>query len=84
VTELGYEVRGHVATITLNRPHRRNAFTFAMLDAWAQAVRQAEADRDVRVLILTGAGDAFCAGVDLDDFKADKRTPLEERELLTH
>ena len=84
VNELGYEVRGHVATITLNRPHRRNAFTLAMLDAWAEAVRQAEADRDVRVLVLTGAGDAFCAGVDLDDFKATKRTPLEERELLTH
>ncbi|EHB58769.1 Enoyl-CoA hydratase/isomerase [Mycolicibacterium rhodesiae JS60] len=84
MNQLGYDVRGHVATVTLNRPHRRNAFTFAMLDAWADAVRQAEADRDVRVLILTGAGDAFCAGVDLDDFKADERTPLEERELLTH
>jgi enoyl-CoA hydratase/carnithine racemase len=84
VDELGYEVRGHVATITLNRPHRRNAFTLPMLDSWAEAVREAESDRAVRVLILTGAGDAFCAGVDLDDFKAVHRTPIEERELLTH
>ena len=84
MAELGYEVHEHVATITLNRPHRRNAFTLAMLDAWADAVRQAESNREVRVLVLTGAGDAFCAGVDLDDFKAVKRTPLEERELLTH
>jgi enoyl-CoA hydratase/carnithine racemase len=55
MAELGYEVRGHVATITLNRPHRRNAFTLGMLDAWADAVRTAESDRTVRVVILTGA-----------------------------
>jgi enoyl-CoA hydratase/carnithine racemase len=84
VDELCYEVRGHVATITVNRPHRRNAFTLAMVDAWADAVREAESDRAVRVVILTGAGESFCAGVDLDEFKYLQRTPLEERELLTH
>jgi enoyl-CoA hydratase/carnithine racemase len=51
-----------------------------MLDSWAEAVREAESDHGVRVLIR----DAFCAGVDLDEFKAVQRTPLEERELLTH
>ena len=83
MAELDYQARGHVATITLNRPHRRNAFTLAMLDAWAEALRTAESDRTVRVVILTGAGDSFCAGVDLDEFKSVSRTPLEERDLLT-
>jgi enoyl-CoA hydratase/carnithine racemase len=84
MSDLEFTVDGHVATILLNRPTKKNAFTLAMIDKWAAAVREAEADTAVRVLVLTGAGDAFCSGVDLDDFKGgEARNPCEERELLT-
>lgn len=83
MSDLEYSVKDNVATILLNRPERKNAFTLEMVDAWAQAIRAAEDDNDVRVVVLTGAGDAFCSGVDLDAFKADVRGPLQEKELLT-
>ena len=55
-----------VALATLNRPDRLNAITFEMFGEFAQL--QADlADRDVRALVLTGAGRAFCAGLDLDE-----------------
>ncbi|MEV6108356.1 enoyl-CoA hydratase-related protein [Streptomyces sp. NPDC051940] len=83
MADLEYTVRDRIATITLNRPHRKNAFTLDMCDAWAQALRTAEADPEVRAIVLTGAGGSFCSGVDLADFKGEKRTPLGEKELLT-
>jgi enoyl-CoA hydratase/carnithine racemase len=63
---------GGVATITLNRPERMNAITPAMLDALSQALVEADQDRDVRVIVLTGAGRGFCAGLDLKDLMAGK------------
>lgn len=60
-----YEKRDGVATITLNRPERMNAFTEAMIHEWAAALEDARLDGDVRVVILTGAGRGFCAGADL-------------------
>ena len=60
-----YEVAGGVATVTLNRPERRNAVTLPMLDALAEMVRAADADPGVRAIVLTGAGEGFCAGLDL-------------------
>lgn len=59
------ELDGAVATITLNRPQARNALTIEMKDALLTALGQAAADVSVRAVILTGAGDAFCAGQDL-------------------
>jgi 2-(1,2-epoxy-1,2-dihydrophenyl)acetyl-CoA isomerase len=56
-----------VAVATLNRPDRRNALTFAMFDELSQLCREVAADDDTRVLILTGSGQAFCAGLDLAD-----------------
>ncbi|MFJ8816567.1 enoyl-CoA hydratase/isomerase family protein [Amycolatopsis thermoflava] len=81
--DLSYEVNRHIATLTLNRPERKNAFTFAMLDEWASRLSEAERDPDVRVVVVTGSGNAFCSGVDLDEFGAEVRTPLEEKRLLT-
>ena len=66
-TDLLYEVSDHVATITLNRPDRLNAISGPMLTSISQVFRDADADRDVRVIILTGAGRGFCAGLDLKD-----------------
>jgi enoyl-CoA hydratase/carnithine racemase len=56
-----------VATVTLNRPDRRNAIDQAMRDALRDALGSLDADVSVRVVILTGAGSAFCAGVDLSE-----------------
>jgi enoyl-CoA hydratase/carnithine racemase len=82
VPDLTYAVDEHVATITLNRPDRRNAFTLEMIDAWAEALRAAQRDPAVRAVVLTGAGGAFCAGVDLEVFADRERTPLAEKRLL--
>ena len=65
LTEVRYEVADRVATITLHRPDRRNAFTGTMADEIAQACALADADETVRVLLVTGAGTAFCVGADL-------------------
>lgn len=60
-----YDVADHVATITLNRPEQQNTITPAMLDALSQRLLEADADTDVRAIIVTGSGKFFCAGLDL-------------------
>jgi enoyl-CoA hydratase/carnithine racemase len=60
-----YEVADHVLTITLNRPDKLNAFTAQMCIELLKAFDQADADDEVRVVIVTGAGRGFCAGADL-------------------
>jgi 2-(1,2-epoxy-1,2-dihydrophenyl)acetyl-CoA isomerase len=65
-----YEVADRIATITLNRPEKRNAYVPQMGDDIVAAFRAAQGDADVRAVILTGAGQGFCAGVDLDALKA--------------
>lgn len=63
-----YAVDGDgIATITIDRPEKRNAMTYAMLGAFIETVAKAGADDAVRVVIVTGAGGAFCAGTDLAD-----------------
>jgi enoyl-CoA hydratase/carnithine racemase len=64
-----YEVSDHVATITLNRPDRMNAWTAAMEHDVREAMTTAARDDDVRVIVLTGAGRAFCAGADMEALK---------------
>lgn len=60
--------------IRLDRPDKRNAVTRAMYDAMSEAIAQAESDDAVRVVLFSGAGDAFCAGNDLNDFLAEPPT----------
>src|SRR3954469_457534 len=67
-----YEVRDHVARVTINRPERRNAMSWDVITGLRQAAADAKADDDVRVLVLTGAGEqAFCAGADLTGMRGD-------------
>ena len=63
--EILYSVKNRVATVTLNRPDKLNAFTTRMRDGLIEAFSRADEDDDVRVVIVTGAGRAFCAGADL-------------------
>lgn len=61
-----YEVKGHVATIWLNRPHIRNAVNWELLTQMADRVEQAATDPNVRAVIFRGRGGTFCAGADLN------------------
>lgn len=63
--EVLYDVADHVATITLNAPERMNTISSQMLDDLSARLLEADEARDVRVIILTGRGRAFCAGLDL-------------------
>src|SRR5947207_7470447 len=63
--EILYDIDGPVLTITLNRPDNLNAFTFTMMMKLLDAFDRADADDDVRAVIVTGAGRGFCAGADL-------------------
>jgi enoyl-CoA hydratase/carnithine racemase len=70
--ELLIEVSDGVARLTLNRPERRNALSWSLIESLRAAVRSARDDPEVRVVVLSGAGDrAFCAGADLTGMRAD-------------
>ncbi|MDM7956645.1 crotonase/enoyl-CoA hydratase family protein [Blastomonas sp.] len=66
--ELGVDVRDGVMVITMNRPDARNAMNKEMAEGIAQALETLDADPEVRVAILTGAGGHFCSGMDLKGF----------------
>jgi enoyl-CoA hydratase/carnithine racemase len=63
--EVRYEVDDHVATLTLDAPERMNTISPSMLRQISTRLIEADSDREVRVIIVTGAGRAFCAGLDL-------------------
>ncbi len=65
MTEILYDVSGHVATITLNRPEKLNAWTRVMEQEVRHAMHEAAGDGRVRAIVLTGAGRGFCAGADM-------------------
>jgi enoyl-CoA hydratase/carnithine racemase len=64
--QIDYQVADRILTITLNRPDRMNACTAQMYEELIAAFDQADADDDVKAIIVTGAGRAFCAGADLE------------------
>lgn len=71
--EVLYEVDGHVARVTINRPEKRNAMSWDVVEDMRRAFAQARDDAEVRVVVLTGAGErAFCAGADLQTMRADE------------
>jgi enoyl-CoA hydratase/carnithine racemase len=83
VAELEYEVSDGIGTITLNRPAKRNAFTLAMAERWAEVYQAARTDSAVAVVVVTGAEQSFCSGVDLAELEHVPATPLARKQMLT-
>jgi methylglutaconyl-CoA hydratase len=73
-----YELRQPAVVITLNRPDKRNALSRALIQALHDAFERAKDDPKVRCVILTGAGPAFCAGMDLAELAETLQQPTEE------
>jgi enoyl-CoA hydratase len=67
VPEVRSDVAGHIATVTLNRPERRNAISGGLLTSLRATIAELDANPDIRVIVLTGADPAFCAGLDLTE-----------------
>ena len=83
--DLIYEKDGAIATITLNRPEALNAISLPMLSSLSTALRDADGDEAIRVIVLTGAGRGFCAGLDLKlMFSAGGGAPLGIRFALNN
>jgi len=72
MSDVLYERSGAVATVTLNRPERMNTISQPMLLALSEALVAAGRDAEVRVIVITGAGRAFCAGLDLQDAASEE------------
>ncbi|MCY3626499.1 MAG: enoyl-CoA hydratase [Gammaproteobacteria bacterium] len=84
-SEILYEVREGVATITLNRPGKRNALSATLVAELQHALRASEDDASIRCVVVTGNGTAFCSGVDLDtppQNTLDRNNPSSYPEVL--
>lgn len=77
-----YEVEQHVATITLNRPEVKNAFSPELIRTWRESYERARADDDVRVVVVTGRGDTFCSGGNLRDMADGKLVSWDMKRFL--
>src|SRR5437764_6311266 len=82
MSDLLYEVKDKIATITLNRPAKINAFTAPMVDAWAKALAEAQADDGVNVVVVTGTGRAFCSGGDVGRMREGQPSALDGKNSL--
>jgi enoyl-CoA hydratase/carnithine racemase len=86
MNELLSEDRGAIRILTMNRPEKRNALNIALTRALLEGLRAADAAESVGCVVLTGAGQGFCAGADLSEFKdltPENQHLLEERAELT-
>lgn len=85
MSDLLYDIRAGIATITLNRPERRNAFTFDMIGRWVEALQDARHNDVVKVVVVTGAGQAFCSGGDVGGMaEKGERTALDNKRFIEH
>jgi 2-(1,2-epoxy-1,2-dihydrophenyl)acetyl-CoA isomerase len=83
--EILFKKEEGIATIVLNCPERKNSFSMDMIDQWAKALSEWRTDPEVKVIILTGAGDAFCSGVFFPpppEGTANEETPFEFKSRL--
>jgi len=67
MTSIRYEATSGVGVVTIDRPEKRNAMTYSVLSEFIQTMRRAGDDDAARAVVITGAGGAFCAGIDLSD-----------------
>ena len=72
------QVDNHIATLTLNRPDKRNAMSDAMRSEFIQALEHVSADKSIRAVVLTGAGKGFCAGGDISGMEKRMNAPTGE------
>jgi enoyl-CoA hydratase/carnithine racemase len=77
-----YEVKGHIALITLNRPEAKNAFSPEMIRLWREYLEEAKEDDRVRVIVVTGKGDTFCSGGDIRDMAEGKLKSWDMKRFL--
>jgi enoyl-CoA hydratase/carnithine racemase len=79
-------VEDGVATVTLNRPERMNAWTQEMEDRYFAVLDDLQADPDVRAIVVTGAGRGFCPGLDMEDLAgaSQGRSPRDARQTMLH
>ena len=77
------EIADHIATITLNRPHRRNALNWQAYDELEQSLRAVTADTEVRCVIVTGADPAFCSGDDVMEIMAGPKSFVSSTQAPT-
>ncbi len=75
-------INEQVATVTLNRPSKKNAMSFAMMRELLHLAKQIKKERTLRAVILTGAGEDFCAGIDLSDLNQPKEQAFALWELI--
>jgi 2-(1,2-epoxy-1,2-dihydrophenyl)acetyl-CoA isomerase len=74
-----YEEKGGIATMTLNRPDKMNAFSTGMRESMYRVVEHISQDKRVRVLIITGAGRAFCSGADVQTLAGNANRPTNQQ-----
>jgi enoyl-CoA hydratase/carnithine racemase len=74
-------IQNHVQIITLNRPEKKNAFNGEMIEEWVSALEEAEKNDEVHVIVVTGAGNAFCSGGDVGGMTPDQK-PLDNKNKL--
>lgn len=79
-----WEVDGHVATVTLNRPDKKNAMSWAMFSEIKDVFDRASDSEEIRCLIVTGAGDAFSSGADLSDPANAVASPVDLKDRMRH
>ncbi|MDY6295874.1 MAG: enoyl-CoA hydratase/isomerase family protein, partial [Schwartzia succinivorans] len=77
-----YEVQGHTALITLNRPKSLNSMSLDLVEGVIEKLNAAENDENVRIVVITGAGRAFCAGGDLGALDGLKTTDERRRFIV--
>lgn len=84
------EKNGHIASVYLNRPEKRNAMDLGFWDAMIEMFNELNYDRDVRVVVLSGRGKSFCAGLDLTSLAQvpgmdmSNQTPANRMDLINH
>ncbi len=84
MSHLLFDIEDHVAKLTFNQPEKRNAYSPEMAVKLTQYLRECDRDPNVRAVIITGAGDAFCVGLDLNDVRERGESQAPEPPLADH